>query len=227
MRNRNGRQFLIPRSARDPIAYSPSLPMASTGQPSSASWHCCSSSASAGCLETKEYPSSSLRSKLLGADARQALRSEVVPVVPLAEDVCRQATLLDPERSITWGSLPDVAALADRDGLKQVILILIDNALKHTTGPITISGGTARDRVTLRVRDSGPGVGPEALPHIFERFYRGETSPAGADAGLGLGLPIAKALIEAQGGTIAVESDVARGSTFIVTLPRAPGEPAI
>ena len=165
--------------------------------------------------------------RLARADARQALRSEVVPVVPLAEDVCRQATILDSERSITLGSLPDVAVLADRDGLKQVILILIDNAVKHTMGPITISGEAGRDRVTLRVRDSGPGVGPAVLPYIFKRFYRVEPSLAGAEVGLGLGLAIAKSLVEAQGGTIAVESDVARGSTFSVTLPKAPGETAV
>ncbi len=158
--------------------------------------------------------------RLARAGSRQALSGEVVSVCPLIRDVCRQARLLDPERGITCADLPDVAVRADRDGLKQVLLILVDNALRHTGGPISVSADTGDARVTLRVRDSGPGIDPDVLPHIFERFYRGQASAAGTDAGLGLGLPIAKALIEAQNGTITVESDVALGSAFAVALPR-------
>ena len=69
------------------------------------------------------------------------------------------------------------------------------------------------------VRDSGPGIAPEALPHIFERFYRGQASRTGR--GAGLGLSIAKELVEAQGGTITVESQAESGSVFTVTLPEA------
>ncbi len=67
------------------------------------------------------------------------------------------------------------------------------------------------------VRDSGPGIAPEALPHIFERFYRGQVSRTGR--GAGLGLSIAKELVEAQGGTLKVESELGQGTVFTMTLP--------
>jgi signal transduction histidine kinase len=75
-------------------------------------------------------------------------------------------------------------------------------------------------QVTLTIRDTGPGIAPEVLPHLFERFYRGDFSRSGS--GAGLGLAIAKELIQAQGGTITAQSTLGQGSAFIITLPRAP-----
>jgi signal transduction histidine kinase len=99
---------------------------------------------------------------------------------------------------------------------------LLDNALKFTPpdGDIRVATTTTDGRVAITVRDTGRGISPEALPHIFERFYQGDTARAGT--GTGLGLAIARALVEALHGTIGVESAVGRGSTFTVTLPRAP-----
>jgi len=71
------------------------------------------------------------------------------------------------------------------------------------------------------VQDTGVGIAPDALPHIFERFYRGQVSRSGR--GTGLGLSIAKELVETQEGTITVESRVGQGSVFTVTLPQATG----
>jgi two-component system OmpR family sensor kinase len=159
--------------------------------------------------------------RLARADARQSLRAEVIPIEHLIEDVCRQARLLDPQRSISCAAPPDVEALADRDGLKQVLLILVDNALKHTEGPVVVGAVAGDGRVRIRVEDAGPGIPPGELPHVFDRFYRGHASGSGHAEGLGLGLPIAKALIEAQGGAIEVRSDVSRGSRFAITLPLA------
>jgi two-component system OmpR family sensor kinase len=156
---------------------------------------------------------------LARADARQPLRSETVRVKSLIEDVCRQARLLDPDRLITCDSLPDVAVPGDQDALKQVLLILLDNAIKHTNGAITVGVEAIGECVAVRVRDTGPGIEPEMLPHMFERFCREES--ASAESGIGLGLAIAKALVEAQHGTITVESQVGQGSVFTVTLPRA------
>jgi len=163
--------------------------------------------------------------RLARADARQSLRAEVISIEPLIEDVCRQARLLDPARSISCGPLPDVDALADRDGLKQILLILVDNALKHTKGPIAVGVSSGEGRVSIRVEDTGPGIPAGELPHVFDRFYRGHASGSGQAKGLGLGLPIAKALIEAQGGAIEIQSDVSRGSLFSISLPLA-GDPA-
>ena len=156
---------------------------------------------------------------LARADARLPLRSEPVRVKPLVEDACRQARLLDPGRLITCDPLPDVVALGDQDALKQVLLILLDNAIKHADGAIAVSAQSVDECVVVSVRDTGPGVEPEALSHIFERFYRGQMAREGP--GIGLGLPIAKALTEAQGGTITGESRTGQGSVFTVRLRRA------
>ena len=158
---------------------------------------------------------------LARADAGRTLRSERVPLQPLVEDICRQAKLLGPGRVIECDNGLSVAVIGDRDALKQVLLILLDNALKHAQpgGTIALATSMREGRVSVSIRDTGPGIAPEALPHIFERFYRSDSSRTGA--GAGLGLAIAKELIEAQRGAISVESQVGRGSVFTVTLPGA------
>jgi len=157
---------------------------------------------------------------LAHAESGRQLQSETVWVKPLVEDVCRQARLLDPERTITCTDMVDVAVAGDRDAFKQVLLILMDNALKHTGGAVAVLTAVLDERATIGIRDSGPGIDPEVLPYVFERFYRGDE--ARSRPGIGLGLPIARALVEAQNGTISIESQVARGSIITVTLPRTP-----
>jgi len=159
---------------------------------------------------------------LAHAESGRQLQSEMVWVKPLVEDVCRQARLLDPERTITCTDLIDVAVAGDRDALKQVLLILMDNALKHTDGAVAVSTAVADERAAIGIRDSGPGIDPEVLPYVFERFYRGDE--ARSRPGIGLGLPIARALVEAQDGTISIESQVGHGSIITVTLPQAPAQ---
>ena len=155
---------------------------------------------------------------LARAESRQPLQTRQVQVKPLVEDVCRQARLLDPGRSITCAPQANVAVAGDQDALKQVLLILVDNALRHTTGAIAVMIAAPDERVKISVRDKGPGIDPAALPQIFERFYRG--GEASHNSGLGLGLPIAKALVEAQSGTIVVESHEGQGTTATISLPR-------
>jgi signal transduction histidine kinase len=155
---------------------------------------------------------------LARSDAGRALRLSPVPIAPLVDDICRQAKLLGEGRAIVCEAVPDVRIAGDQDAIKQVLLILLDNALKYTPagGTITI-GATQTDRVAaISLRDTGPGIAPEDLPHIFERFYRSDESRTGS--GAGLGLAIAQELIEAQHGEITVESEIGKGSTFTVTL---------
>ena len=100
---------------------------------------------------------------------------------------------------------------------------LLDNAIKYTP-----SGGTIAVRVTcpdgraqVEVADTGIGIAPEHLPHIFERFYRVDPARSRESDGTGLGLAICRSIAEAHGGTIAVESTVGRGTRVTLTLPAA------
>jgi signal transduction histidine kinase len=152
---------------------------------------------------------------LARADAGQSLRCEAVALQPLVEDACRQARRLDPQREIT-ALVEPLAVLGDRDALKQVLWILLDNAIKYTHGPLSVAVEALGGQVELRVQDSGPGMPAEALEHVFDRFYRGEE--ASGAAGFGLGLSIARALVEAMGGKIRMESAPEKGSTVYVRL---------
>lgn len=157
---------------------------------------------------------------LARADAGRPLRSEPVLIKPLVEEVCRQATLLDPTQRIRCDNLLNTAVRGDPDALKQVLLVLLDNALKFTPphGKIEFSITANNGCVDVNVCDTGPGIAADVLPHIFERFYRTDTARTGA--GAGLGLAIARAIVEAQQGHIKVESRVGEGSTFTITLPQ-------
>jgi signal transduction histidine kinase len=110
--------------------------------------------------------------------------------------------------------------LGDEDALRQILLALLDNALKHTSSEaaITLSGKVDDERVTISVQDNGPGIAPERLPHVFDRFYRGDDARTGDSTGLGLA--IAQELTEAQNGTITVESEVGQGSVFTLMFPK-------
>jgi signal transduction histidine kinase len=156
---------------------------------------------------------------LAHAESGRELRGEPVRIKPLVEDVCRQAKLLDPDRAIVCDDVREVVVVGDRDALRQVLLILVDNALRHTAGAIAVAAEPVGEQVAVRVQDTGPGIKPQDLARIFERFYRGEG--ISAESNIGLGLAIAKALVEAQGGTVSVESQPGRGSVFTVTLPQA------
>ncbi len=158
---------------------------------------------------------------LARSDAGRALRSETVPLAPLVEDVCRQVRLLSEQHTIVCETAPVSNVLGDQDAIKQVLLILLDNALKFTpeSGTITVGVEQTDRAAAIWVRDTGAGIAPDDLPHIFERFYRSDESRTGS--GAGLGLAIAQELIEAQHGEITVKSEVGQGSTFTVTLPLA------
>lgn len=158
---------------------------------------------------------------LARTDAGRPLRNEPVPLKPLIDDVCRTAHALSTTHTIMCMNDVDVAVCGDADAIKQIALILLDNALRYTPAPgtVTLATGVSGQQVTINVRDTGPGIAPDLLPHIFERFRRGDAARSGG--GTGLGLAIAKALVDAQHGTINVNSTPERGSVFTVTLPRA------
>lgn len=110
--------------------------------------------------------------------------------------------------------------IGDEDLLLQLVLNLLDNAIKYTpSGSVTVSSRTANGTVVLSVADTGPGIAPEHLPHVFDRFYRADPSRSRQAGGAGLGLSISRWIAEGHGGTISVESESGRGSRFTVSLP--------
>jgi signal transduction histidine kinase len=116
---------------------------------------------------------------------------------------------------------PGPLVLADAERIEQVLLILLDNAVRHTPpgGSVTVSVTAGTETATMSVRDTGEGIAPDDLPFIFDRFYRGDPSREGRSAGLGLA--IARGLVAAHRGTVHVASSVGAGTTFTVTLPPA------
>ncbi len=156
---------------------------------------------------------------LARSDAGRPLRNERVALVPLVEEVVRKLAVLHPDRLIHEESEADPIVMGDQDSITQVVFILLDNALKFTPadGSVTVSVLSRDKSATLMVKDTGAGISREVLPHIFDRFYQGDT--ARASSGSGLGLAIAKVLVEGQHGTIGVQSQEGRGATFTVTLP--------
>jgi signal transduction histidine kinase len=138
--------------------------------------------------------------------------------------VYRQARVLGGGLDIKIGEEDQITVLGDADKLKQLLLNLVDNAIQYTPkgGQITLGlvreGGWAR----LTVADTGIGIPPEDLPHVFERFYRVDKARSRSAGGAGLGLSIASWIAQAHGGYIGVSSEPGRGTTFTVWLPVVP-----
>jgi two-component system sensor histidine kinase BaeS len=110
---------------------------------------------------------------------------------------------------------------ADGDRLRQVLVNLLANALQHTPagGRVTVRARAGDGRVVVEVADTGAGIAPEDLPHLFERFYRADRARTRATGGTGLGLAIVRSLVQLHGGTVAVDSRPGAGSRFTVALP--------
>lgn len=151
---------------------------------------------------------------LARADAGRSLTKERLPLQSLLEESVRQASHLAADRRITLEISPGLSILGDRDAFKQIMLILLDNALKHSDGDVRVIAERHSEQVEIRVQDHGPGMAADKLDKVFDRFYRGDESTT--IPGIGLGLPISKALTEAMGGTIAIESELGSGSTIIL-----------
>jgi two-component system OmpR family sensor kinase len=143
---------------------------------------------------------------------------EAVALPPLFNEIERQFRSSHPACDFQVTRVPDTTVTANRDMLKQVLLILLDNAFKFTPtdGQVKLSARQIGNVISIHVRDTGVGIGKDNLPHIFQRFYRADQARNGN--GYGLGLAIAKALIEKQQGQIHAESEVGHGSTFTITF---------
>jgi signal transduction histidine kinase/AraC-like DNA-binding protein len=143
-------------------------------------------------------------------------RTATLAFAPLAD---RRVIALRFESELT-----EVAASFDAEQLEKVLLNLLSNALKFTDrgGAVTVSVGTEAGAAVIVVRDTGAGIPSEKLPHVFDRFYQADASATRRYEGTGIGLALAKELVELHGGEIRVESAPGTGSTFTVRLPLLP-----
>ena len=162
------------------------------------------------------------------ADAGVRLKSEPVELDTLLLDIYRQARLMANGVEVRLGDEDQAVVMGDPDRLRQLLLNLVDNALKYTPagGQVTLSLERDDDWVQVAVADTGIGIpaealepGPGGLPPIFQRFYRADKASSRARAGTGLGLAIAYWIAQAHSGRIAVESTPGQGSRFTVWLP--------
>ena len=143
-------------------------------------------------------------------------------------DVYRQARLMAGGVQVRMGNEDQAQVVGDPDRLKQLLLNLVDNAIKYTPAGGEVKLSLERDTqwVRVSVADNGMGIPADDLPKIFDRFYRVDKARArddsnGSIGGTGLGLAIVKWIAEAHGGRIEVKSEVGKGSTFTLWLPLA------
>lgn len=172
-------------------------------------------------LSTNLLDLSRIDAGIFPLDIREGdLRDPVQVVVQALSDVAvERGVALD---SVVPGT--PVQLQFDRERIVQLLTNLVGNALKFTPrdGGVSVSLTEEQDAVTLEVSDSGPGIPPDELPHIFERFYRGTNTGDARASGSGLGLAIVRSIVEMHSGEIDVASVIGEGTVFRITLPRVP-----
>ena len=164
--------------------------------------------------------------QLARLDEQRPLARTRTDLAVIAHDAADDARARDPGRSVTVDAGGPVVVIGDEPRLRQIVANLLENARVHTPAeaPVRIEVGVRDEMAVLAVIDTGPGIDPEQVAHVFERFYRatppgtGDTAPH--TAGSGLGLAIVQTIAEAHGGAVTVTSRPGEGSRFEITLPR-------
>jgi signal transduction histidine kinase len=156
---------------------------------------------------------------LAQADAGQHLDLAPLSLRPLLDSVCRQAQAIHEDRRFHNVGLTDATIEGDEDALVQLLWILVDNGVKFTKpgGSVEVGLRQHNSTVLLTVADDGLGVCVDDLERIFQRFYQAD--PARSNTGAGLGLSIARWIVEEHHGTISVRNNTGAGCTFTVSLP--------
>jgi len=168
--------------------------------------------------------------ELSQADAHQLpLQKQAVDLSIALEDMATPFFMVAESKDIQFDLVTTdkpARVMIDTARINQVLHNLLNNALRHTPegGTITLTLAENEQSVQLIVADTGDGIRPEHLAHIFERFYRGDAGRSRDMGGTGLGLAVAKALVEAHGGTISAESEFGKGAAVVVRLPRYSGQ---
>lgn len=181
----------------------------------------------ADCVEESERVMTTLDALMDLAEAEagtMSLRIEPVDLADVARDAADLYAGVAEQKDVQLTSdLPEGLPIAgDRNRLAQAIANLLDNAVKYTPpgGQVTIAATVMDEQVRITVRDTGIGIPPDELPHIWERLYRGDRSRS--ERGLGLGLSMVQAIARAHGGSATAESTLGRGSVFTLRLPVQP-----
>jgi len=155
---------------------------------------------------------------------RVKLNLQLVALRPLVEKVLTDLKKPSGVKGVNLiNELPDFMVNGDASRLEQVLANLVDNAIKYgrAQGTVTVGGRkTGEDNIEIFVQDDGPGIPPESLDRIFERFYRVDKARSREQGGTGLGLSIVKHIIQSHGGTVWVKSEPGKGATFFFTLPQ-------
>ncbi len=164
--------------------------------------------------------------RLARADEGTDHKRTRVDVALLAESLVQRSLVLG-NRDWQVHTPTEAIVDGDEDALNEVLLNLVSNAVRHTSqaDTIDIRVATRGDRITLEVADTGDGIDPELLPTLFDRFTRADSARSRDTGGAGLGLAICRAIVEAHGGTIAAESTLGHGATFMIELPRSHESP--
>ena len=153
------------------------------------------------------------------------LKQEVIPIAPFLEEVAGRAKILVEKRGARFeAELSGRGHIeADTERVEQAVLVFVDNASKFSPEgeTITLSAATEDGELRISVEDRGPGIPEEVLPHVFERFYRVDKSRERKRGGAGLGLSIAKTIVESHDGRVEAESRPSEGTTMSLYLPLA------
>jgi signal transduction histidine kinase len=160
---------------------------------------------------------------LARGDRREAAPAGAVDLGDVVSDAAEGLRPLAGERGVTLSvaAAPGLRVRAGEDQIRQLTVILVDNAIRYTERGGSVDVVVAGDdgEASLRVHDTGIGIGAEALPRVFERFYRADAARNRDSGGAGLGLAIARELAEGMGGSLCAESEPGEGSTFTARLP--------